>query len=281
MLIYFLLIRNHVRQTLTDLISWISIYSNKQGIGYPRQMEPTELDQQAFTAHFFLCISNNALGLQSRLLQLPPGPFEQALLTDLLKLLHFSPVFPLDPLEQQSVKHEERSTNDQVRALDNTSHLGRNTPITMFLRIHNNKSRYQPGEGIGCARQINPIQQPDIIRPPAESQPQQPRGADTTADSGDNEQRHVLDLVQDNAGGGGLVSHVRIFGQVADAGEGSREDDEAGEQDPSEEGGEDVVQAGNFVEAEEHLHVAGLEGVFPAQARSRPSFGTISRDCPH
>lgn len=83
-------------------------------------------------------------------------------------------------------------------------------------------------------------------------------------------------MAQHGAGGGGLLGQLRVVGQVADAGEGAREDDEAGEQDPAEEGGEDVVQSRDLVEAEEHLHIAGLEGVLPLQAGGGPSLGTIA-----
>lgn len=151
----------------------------------------------------------------------------------------------------------------------------------MLLRVDNDKSRDQTGQGIGRAGEVNPVELPDVVGPPAEGQPRQARGADTAGDGGNDEQRNVLDAIEHGAGGGGLVLQLRVVGQVADAGEGSREDDEPGEQDPAEEGGEDVVQAGDLVEAEEHLHVAGLQGVYPLQAGGGPSLRAIAGDCPY
>ncbi len=47
---------------------------------------------------------------------------------------------------------------------------------------------------------------------------------------------------------------------VLDGDEGAGDDDEAGEEDPGAEGGEEVVGARDGVEVEEHVDVAGLEG---------------------
>lgn len=151
----------------------------------------------------------------------------------------------------------------------------------MLLRVDNDEGRDQTGQGIGRAREVDPVELPDVVGPPAEGQPRQACGAYAAGDGGDDEQRDILDAIEHGAGGGGLVLQLRVVGEVADAGEGSREDDEAGEQDPAEEGGEDVVQAGDLVEAEEHLHVAGLQGVYPLQAGGGPPLGAIARDCPH
>lgn len=190
-------------------------------------------------------------------------------------------MFPLDSLEQQSINYKQPPADDQVRAFDDTGDHSRDAPVPMLLRVDNDKSRYQAGQSVGRAREVNPVELPDVVGPPAPGQPQQARGADAAGDGGDDKQRHVLDLAEHGAGGGGLVGQLRVVGQVADAGEGPREDDEAGEQDPAEEGGEDVVQARDLVEAEEHLHVAGLQGVDPLQAGGGPPLGAIPRDCPH
>lgn len=211
------------------------------------------------------------------LLQFPPCPLEQALLRVLLDLLHLPPVFLLDPPQQYSIECKERPANDQIRSLNNTRDHGRDAPLPVLLRVDNDNSRDEAGQGVGRAREVDPVQLPDIVRPPTEGQPQEARGTDATGDGGDDEQGHVLDGPKHVAGGGGLLSQLRVVGQVAEAGESSREDDEAGEQDPAEEGGEDVVQARDLVEAEEHLHVAGLEGVLPLQAGCGPSLRAISR----
>lgn len=191
-------------------------------------------------------------------------------------------MFPLDSLEQQSINDKQSPAYDQVRALDNTSHHGRDAPVPVLLRVDNDKRRDQTGQGVGRAREVDPVELPDVVGPPAEGQPRQAGGADAAGDGGDDEQRHVLDVAEHGAGGGRLGGQLRVVGQVADAGEGAREDDEAGEQDPAEEGGEDVVQARDLVEAEEHLHVAGLQGVYPLQAGGGPPLRAIAAcDCPH
>lgn len=87
-------------------------------------------------------------------------------------------------------------------------------------------------------------------------------------------------MAEDRAGGGVLGGQVRVVGQVADAGEGTREDYEPGQEQPAEEGGEDVVQAGDLVEVEEHLHVAGLEGVLPLQPGGGSSLWGTAIDRP-
>ena len=63
----------------------------------------------------------------------------------------------------------------------------------------------------------------------------------------------------------GLRVQVRIVAEARDAGEGAWEDEEAREQDPGEEGGEDVVQAWDGVEGGQHVHIACLDGVLAAE----------------
>lgn len=87
-------------------------------------------------------------------------------------------------------------------------------------------------------------------------------------------------MTEHGAGGGGLGGQLRVVCQIADAGECSGEDDEPGEEEPAEESCKDVVQAGDLVEAEEHLHVAGLEGVLPLQPGGGSSLRSIAVDCP-
>lgn len=180
-------------------------------------------------------------------MQLPPCPLEQALIRVLLDLFHLPPVFLLNPPQQYSIECKERPANDQIRSLDDTGDHGRDAPVPVLLRVDNNNSRDEAGQGVGRAREVDPVQLPDIVRPPSEGQPQQARGADAAGDGGDDEQGHVLDGAQHGAGGGGLLGQLRVVGQVPEAGKGSREDDEAGEQDPAEEGCEDVVQARDLV----------------------------------
>lgn len=68
-------------------------------------------------------------------------------------------------------------------------------------------------------------------------------------------------LLDDVARGGGRVCRrggVVVDGEavaVAEGGESRGEDDVAGQQDPGEEGGVDVVHAGDLVEGEEHFSV--------------------------
>lgn len=191
-------------------------------------MKSTKLGQQALSTPPLPGISDNALWLQSRLVQLPPRSLKQAFLTALLKLLHFSPVFPLDSLEQQSIEDKQCAADDQIRALDDPSNHGRDAPVPVLLRVDNNKGRDQAGQGVGRTRQVDSIELPDVIRAPTEGQPQQPCGTYAAGDGGDDEQGHVLDVAQHGAGGRGLVGQVWVVGQVADAGEGPREDDEPG-----------------------------------------------------
>lgn len=94
------------------------------------------------------------------------------------------------------------------------------------------------------------VDQPDVIAPPPPPQPHHSRPADHAAEARDPDQRSVL--------------HFAVFGAllqrlaVLDADEGAGDDDEAREQDPGAEGGEEVVRARYGVETEEHVDVARL-----------------------
>ena len=102
------------------------------------------------------------------------------------------------------------------------------------------------------------IDQPDVIAPPPPPQPHHARPADHAAEARDPDERGVLDRVQHR------VLHFAVLGPllqrlaVFHADEGAGDHDEAREQDPGAEGGEEVVRARYRVQTEEHVDVARL-----------------------
>ena len=102
------------------------------------------------------------------------------------------------------------------------------------------------------------VDHPHVILPPPPPQPHHPCDADRAAETRHPDQRGVLHRVQHR------VLHLAVLGALLqrlvllDADECPRDDDEAREQDPGAEGCEEVVRARDRVEAEEHVHVAGL-----------------------
>ena len=104
------------------------------------------------------------------------------------------------------------------------------------------------------------VNQPDIIMPPAPPEPNHPRRADRAAATGHPDQRGVLDAVQyallDRVVLGALLQRLAVL----DADEGAGNDDVAREEYPGAEGCEEVVRAGDFVEAQEHVDVLRLGG---------------------
>ena len=159
------------------------------------------------------------------------------------------PVMTLfNPAQQSIVDHQKRqSAHGHDSAFHDCSNLCRNTPVPMLIRIHTRQRSDQSGEPVQGPGQVQSVQQPDVVLAPANRQPDHTHGADTTADGSDNEQGDILDL--------------RIVAQVSDAGKGSWEDDEASQHYPREERGEDVVQARNGVQVQEHFHVACSDSV--------------------
>jgi hypothetical protein len=167
----------------------------------------------------------------------------------------------LNPRQHPKVIYPKQDTrNNHYRPRHNGCHLGCNTPRASLLTININQRRDQSSEGVKASWEEDLIEQPDEILAPSPPQPDHTSRTDTTADAGDHEEIDVLYSVQN------LGSRVRggDFGvcvEGLDGGESSGEDHEAGEEDPGEEGGEDVVQTGDGVEREEHVHVAGLHAV--------------------
>jgi hypothetical protein len=167
----------------------------------------------------------------------------------------------LNPRQHPEIIDAKQDTrNNHDRPCHNGRDLCCNTPRASLLTVNINQRRDQSSEGVEASWEKDLIEQPDEILVPSPPQPDHTSRADTTADAGDHEEIDVLYGVQD------LGSRVRRgdFGvgvEGLDGGEGPGEDNEAGEEDPSEEGGKDVVEAGDGVEREEHVHVAGLHAV--------------------
>lgn len=106
--------------------------------------------------------------------------------------------------------------------------------------------------------QKNLINHPDVILPPAPPQPHHARAPHRAADARHPHQRRVLDRVEHR------VRHLAALGALLDrlalldADECPGHDDEARQQDPRAEGREQIVRAGDFVQAQEHVDVARL-----------------------
>lgn len=113
---------------------------------------------------------------------------------------------------------------------------------------------------MGSNSQENLINHPDVIMPPAPPQPHHARPANRAAEPRHPHQRRVLHGIEHR------VRHLAALGALLhglallDADERARHDDEARQQDPGAEGGEQVVRARDRVEAEEHVDIAGLRG---------------------
>lgn len=88
----------------------------------------------------------------------------------------------------------------------------------------------------------------------------------------DDQQWNVLDGLDNHAGGLVLQAvGVVVLDGFSDRGKGSWEEQEAGEEEPDEEGGEGVVQEGYVVHSQEHSDIAGLMRV-AALALQAPVF---------
>lgn len=120
-------------------------------------------------------------------------------------------------------------------------------------------------------------QKPYIIHPPCPPQPSHPGRADSAADSSNHQQGRVLEAGQHRHCDGVFLYSFRIV-EALDRGEGCWENNEAREEDPGEERGEDVVQGRNLVELEEHLHVPCLDAVL-SRRDSRPRGGISATGC--
>ena len=155
------------------------------------------------------------------------------------------------------------TTNTQPRALDNGRDLGNDAPNTLLLGIHTNERGNQASQTIGHTRQKQPVEQPDVIRHVPQRQAGHANGRDGAHDGGDDEEGHVFDALENGLGGfaGKVAAFVLVLDGFLDRGKGSGEDEEAGEEEPDEEGGEDVVGFGDVVLVEEHLDVAGVHCV--------------------
>jgi len=181
----------------------------------------------------------------------------------------------LDPPQNPVVIQQKQAPRHQHdRPRNNRRNLGRNTPIPALLPININQRRDQARQAIQTPGQKQLVEQKHAVLPPAPPQPYHAPGADAATHARDDEQRDVLDAVED------LGRRVRRGDSLAggDVGESGWEDDEPREQDEGEEGGEQVVPPRDRVHGQEHGHVLRVDAVLAVERRrSRRWWGIPSR----
>lgn len=134
----------------------------------------------------------------------------------------------------------------------------------MLLRIHADERRNEPSQAICHAWHDHLVKHPHVV---IEMPQREHRHANDRCAAGDrrnDQQGNVLDAFEN------LVRRLirPLLRMLALDGflnrsEGSREDQEAGKEQPYEEGGENAVQEGNIVHVEEHSDVARVSRVCP------------------
>lgn len=144
--------------------------------------------------------------------------------------------------------------------------------LTTLRRIHIHKRRYQPRDTIHQTREKDPVNHPHVVLLVLPPQPHTAQNTNTARKRRDIQQRDVAHRLQ-RLFLQSVVAGFRVEVFVIELVEGRGEDDVAREENPCEEGGEDVVQLGDVVEAEEHVYIPSLGGC--AAALEARAFGVL------